>query len=258
MTIHEYGRENKKVIVMLHPSATMWDFFARVVPLLEKDYHLIIPAIPGYNDENPKEDFTSVEEITGDLAKWLLSHGIQTVDLLYGCSMGGALLIRMFADRKVAIRHAVCDGGITPYELPWIVTRLIAVRDFLGISMGKMMGEKALSVLGKAFSTDGYTEEDMKYIVRVLHHMSAKTIWRTFVSCDNYSMPEHIPPFDGTFQYWYGEKEKRNRKADIRYVQKTFPYAELVEHKGIGHASMASLYPQEMADAFRSLLQDAQ
>ena len=257
MNVHEYGKENKKVIVMLHPSAVRWDYFAYLVPLLENDYHLIIPAIPGYDEENPQDDFTSVEKISDDLAQWLLSHGIQTVDLLYGCSMGGAILIRMFAERKVDYRNVVCDGGIAPYELPWIITRLIAVRDFVGISAGKMIGEKMIGLLGKAFSTDGYTEEDMKYIVRVLRSMSSKTIWNTFLSCDNYSMPESIPAFDGVFQYWYGEKEKGNRKPDIHYVQKRLPYAEFIEMKGLGHASMASLHPQETAERFRALLEEA-
>ncbi len=254
MTIHEYGKENEKVIVMLHPAAVRWDFFARAVPLLKADFHVIIPAIPGYDEEKPEDDFTSVEEITNSLAQWLIAQGIHTVDLLYGCSMGGALLIRMFAERRVEIRNAVCDGGITPYELPWIVTRLIAVRDFIGLSVGKLMNAKTLTFLGKLFSLDAYSEEDVRYIADVLHHMSPKTIWRTFVSCDNYSMPERIPEFSGVFQYWYGEKEKKNRKADIRYVQKRFPYAEIIEMKGRGHASMASLYPREMAERFQALL----
>ncbi len=29
----------------------------------------------------------------------------------------------------------------------------------------------------------------MKYIVCVMRHMSYKTIWNTFLFCDNYSMP---------------------------------------------------------------------
>ncbi len=110
--------------------------------------------------------------------------------------------MRMFAERKVEFRNVVCDGGITPYELPWVVTRLIAVRDYLGLSAGKLLGERALGVLGKAFSTAGYTEDDMRCTSRALRHMSRRTIWRTFVSCDNYSMPASVPAFGGAFQYW--------------------------------------------------------
>ena len=52
MTIHEFGKDNDKVIVLLHPSVVMWDYFEYVIPLLEKKYHLIIPALPGYDPDN--------------------------------------------------------------------------------------------------------------------------------------------------------------------------------------------------------------
>ena len=151
-------------------------FFEYVIPLLKEDYHLIVPALPGYDEKNPDVDFTGIEEIADELAKWLIAHNINTIDLLYGCSMGGAVVLRMLAEQKIRIKNSICDGGITPYQLPWIVTRLIAVRDFLMISMGKIGG---LKLLEKAFSTDEYSKEDLQYIAKVLHFISYKTIWRT-------------------------------------------------------------------------------
>lgn len=132
MTIHEFGKDNDKVIVLLHPSVVMWDYFEYVIPLLEKKYHLIIPALPGYDPDN-KSDFTSVEEISAELEEWLNLNGLSNVTCLYGCSMGGSIVVRMLVGNKVNVQSAVIDGGITPYQLPWIVTRLIAVRDFLMI-----------------------------------------------------------------------------------------------------------------------------
>ena len=44
MRIIEYGRENPESIVLIHPSLVTWDYFELVVPLLEKQYHLLIPA----------------------------------------------------------------------------------------------------------------------------------------------------------------------------------------------------------------------
>lgn len=248
MTIHEYGIDKEAVIVLIHPSAVMWDYFDYVIPLLKEDYHLIIPALPGYDEENSNEDFTSVEEIADSLAKWLISHEIKTIDILYGCSMGGSIVLKMLADRQVSVKNAICDGGITPYQLPWLVTRFIAVKDFLMISMGKIGG---LRLLEKAFSTDEYSKEDLKYISRVLHFISYKTIWRTFDSCNNYAMPRHMPKYQGRFQYWYGEKEAKDRAWDIKYVKNHVPHAEFIKFKNIGHASMASLYPQEMVKRFK-------
>jgi len=76
MTIHEYGADKEKVIVLIHPSAVMWDYFEYIIPLLKENCRLIIPALPGYDEADPKQNFTSIEEIAGELAKWLAEHGI--------------------------------------------------------------------------------------------------------------------------------------------------------------------------------------
>ena len=45
MTIHEFGKENKETIILIHPSVVKWDYFENVIPLLEKNYHLLVPAL---------------------------------------------------------------------------------------------------------------------------------------------------------------------------------------------------------------------
>lgn len=251
MTIHEYGADQAKVILLVHPSVVMWDYYEYVIPLLKDSYHLLIPALPGYDEDHPNEDFTGVEAIADELAKWLTAHHIQTIDLLYGCSMGGSVVLKMLAEQRITVKNAVCDGGITPYQLPWLVTRLIAVKDFLMIAMGKFGG---LGLLEKAFSTDEYSKDDLQYIAKVLHFMSYRTIWRTFESCNNYSMPNPMPAYHGQLQYWYGDKECKERTSDIAYIQRNFPNAELIRLENMGHASMATLHPQSMVGRFEALL----
>lgn len=100
-----------------------------------------------------------MESIAGELAEWLVKNKITTIDVLYGCSMGGSIVLRMLADKKITINNAICDGGITPYQIPWLLTRFIAVKDFLLISMGKIGG---LGLLEKAFATDEYSKRRFK------------------------------------------------------------------------------------------------
>lgn len=251
MTFHEYGIQNDKLIVLIHPSAVMWDYFSYLIPLLETNFHLLIPALPGYDEECPDTDYTSVEDIAAQIAGCLAAKNTGRIDVLYGCSMGGSIVLRMLADHLIPIENAVIDGGITPYQLPRIVTRLIAVRDFLMISIGKIGG---LRLLEKIFSTDEYSAEDLKYMEKTLHFMSYRTIWRTFESCNNYQMPDPAPEFSCHMEYWYGDREQRDRKWDIQYVRKSFPKTRFIKMKNCGHASMASLHPREMAALFRKML----
>lgn len=117
MTIHEFGQVHDEVVVLVHPSVVMWDYFEYVIPLMQEHYHLIVPALPGYDTESGS-DFTSVEQIAEELAEWLITHDHREIACFYGCSMGGTVVTRFLADRKVKVRSAVIDGGITPYQLP--------------------------------------------------------------------------------------------------------------------------------------------
>ena len=240
MTVHEFGKENNEVIVLIHPSIVMWDYFEYVIPLLEEKYRVIVPALPGY-DPDVKSDFTSVEDIAAELAEWLTSHDIHEVACLYGCSMGGSIVARMLADNALEIKSAAIDGGITPYKLPWIVTRFIAVKDFLLIYTGKIGGAKLLE---KAFSTDELSEEDVQYAAKVLKMISAKTIWRTFESCNNYSMPKDIYTDCKHIEYWVADKEVKDRKADIARIKEFFPHTVFRKINDVGHGGLAPFNPE--------------
>jgi hypothetical protein len=83
MTFHEFGTENEKTVVLIHPSLVMWDYFEYVVPLMKDHFHLIIPALPGY-DKEQDGDFTSVERIASELEDWLIDHGHREISCIYG------------------------------------------------------------------------------------------------------------------------------------------------------------------------------
>ena len=168
--------------------------------------------------------------------------------------MGGSVVTRFLADRKVIVNSAVIDGGITPYQLPWIVTRLIAVKDFLLIYIGKAGG---LKLLQKAFSTDEYSEEDLQYIVKVLKHMSAKTIWRTFESCNNYAMPSPVTVDCEHIEYWYAKVEEKDRKGDIAYIKKNLPQTIFKVFEDIGHGGLAALKPELFAKELIRAMEEA-
>lgn len=131
MTIHEFGKENEQVVVLIHPSIVMWDYFEYVYPLMEK-----------------------------------------------------------------------------------------------------------------TFSTDELTDEDVQYAVKVLKMISAKTIWRTFESCNNYQMPEEINSNCKHIEYWAAEKEMKDRTADVAYIKRVFPHTIFRKVKNMGHGGLAPFNPQ--------------
>lgn len=261
MTIHEFGKENENTILLIHPSVVKWDYFEYVIPLLEKDYHLIIPALPGY-DFDDDDDFTSVEQIAADLIKWLADNKIKHLHAVYGCSMGGSIALLTAlqaasletsqAQLLIEIDHCIMDGGITPYRLPWLLTRFIALKDYLMMMLGRAGG---VGLLEKAFSTDEYSKEDLEYVAEVLRHCSSKTIWRTFDSCNNYKVPKPLPSVKTKIHYWYAENEEKARKQDIRYMKDYFPATTFDRYPNLGHAGLVLRKPDLFAEKIKNLKQ---
>jgi len=249
MTIHEFGKGNREAVLLIHPSLVRWDYFERVIPLLEGDYHLLVPALPGYDLDAPG-DFTSVEEIAGELNEYVLRSGIEAVRAVYGCSMGGSVALLTALGQTVPIRHCVMVGGITPYRLPWILTRFIALRDYLMMMLGRAGG---VGLLEKAFATDEYSEEDLAYAADVLKRASRKTLWRTFDSCNNYRVPETLPGMKTRIHYWTAAGEEKERREDIRYMKDVFPETEFTVIPDLGHGGLALLKPELFADMIRGL-----
>ncbi|MCR5004636.1 MAG: alpha/beta hydrolase [Clostridiales bacterium] len=249
MRIYEYGKENPECILLIHPSLVTWDYFEKVVPLLEKQYHLLIPAIPGY-DLKDDSQFFSVELTASQLAEDLRQKGIREVKAIYGCSMGGSIVLRMAADGKLKAQNYIMDGGITPYQLPWIWTRFIALRDFGMMALGKLGGEK---VIVKAFSSTKYSAEDIKYVAHIFRHCTYKTLWNTFDSCNNFQMPKKTMRFTGKVYYWCAEKERKARDWDLKYMRKFVPDTVFKGFAGMDHGDMALFYPDRMAQELLDL-----
>lgn len=251
MNIHEFGQENRKCVLFLHASCTSWDFYEESIRKLSEQYHVIVPAMPGH-DLTTDEDYTSVEEIASELEQWLQERGLSRVYGLYGLSMGGSVVLRLLANNRIQFDKAVIDAGITPYQLPWIVTRFIALRDFLMVEMGK----HSRKLLEMVYPPEKYGAEGLDYMQQVMKHMSAKTIWRVFDSCNNYAMPRTVPAVRTEIQYWYGSLEKKARAWDIDYIKKNFPGTRLVEIPDLDHAEYALLHPMKLVEQMLAFLED--
>ena len=239
MNIHEFGKENAETILLIHPSVVKWDYFESVIPLLQKKYHLLVPALPGYDFENDS-DFTGVEQIASELNHWLKAEGYTELHAVYGCSMGGSIALLVALGQQIKIKHCIMDGGITPYQLPWIVTRFIALKDYLMMMIGRAGG---VTLLEKAFATDDYSKEDLQYVADVLRHCSRKTLWRTFDSCNNYKVPEPVSKIETWIHYWYAKGEEKERKQDINYMKSRFPQTEFEILPELGHGGLVLLRP---------------
>ena len=60
MEVQEFGKQNSRKIMLLPGSMMSWRQFEAVIPLLEKQYHVIAVSTDGYDDTG-KTTFTTAE-----------------------------------------------------------------------------------------------------------------------------------------------------------------------------------------------------
>ena len=247
--LHHLSPEKDQIIVMIHGLGTCWQMMLKGASVLAKDYHVVLVSVPGFDLESD-EDFTSVEDIAKRIEDALLAEGCSRCECLYGLSMGGGIAVRMLADNRVYFRKACIDAGIAPYEYPRIITRMILLMDVFGTKLAK----HSRKLLESVMKPEDYGQDTIDDMYRVLNHMSDRTYWRAYDSTDNYSMPDVFPEIDTRIEYWYGEKEKKDRKPDIEYVRKHIPGVVFREFPGMNHGQFGT-QTEAFVKEFREMLQ---
>ena len=105
MEVQEFGKQNSRKIMLLPGNMMSWRQFEAVIPLLEKQYHVIAVSTDGYDDTG-KTTFTTAEAMAEKLEQYIKEEQDGAIDLVLGESMGGATAGMLFHRQKVkAIPH---------------------------------------------------------------------------------------------------------------------------------------------------------
>lgn len=242
------GDKNNPVLLFYHGACSHWSWYREALDELAKKYFVIVPVIDGYDDKT-ESDFISVEHVAKETTDYLLDCGYKKIHAIYGFSLGGAITIRILAENRIDIDKAVIDAGITPYQLPWIITRIILLRDYFGIKLLRSNVKFIKMLFNPEQWSKNNEDEDYQKVLRFMRSLSNKTIKNSFDSANNYSMPDCIPKMKTQIQYWYGSKEKKARAFNIKYVKKTFKNVVFKEIEGMNHGEFIMMHPKECTAA---------
>ena len=145
MTFYEYGVQNEKTVVLIHPSVVYSDFFEYVVPLLQDDFHVIVPAMPGYDKTKPQSNYTSVEQIAAGIEQWLLERAEKNGFLLREDEFD-VVHTQWYSFQKgkgrAMLFSATYEGALTVLNKDLFVNALTA-----GIGRGKAYGMGLMTVV---------------------------------------------------------------------------------------------------------------
>ena len=259
MRILEHGQRQERTLLFFPCTAEpIWAFEATVA-LLAQSWHVFQVVFDGHQPEYPG-DFTSVEQTVDEVTEYLKSHGVDRLDAAYGCSLGGACLTRFLALGDVPVGRAIIDGGITPYQFPYLLRRLHLALDVLSFKIVA----NSRKILEAAFPPERFTlpghdpVKEYDAMERYLKTYSPRTIRNVFWSGNNYALPG-TPAGSGTkLTYWYGEEEEKNRRSNIRFIRRYFPQIQFHAFPRMAHAELVIVHPEEFCRyAEEFLMQEA-
>ena len=246
MQILEHGQEHERTLLFFPCTAEPVWVFEQTVALLSQTWHVFQVIYDGHQPEYPG-DFVSVEQTVEEVTAYLKGHSVARLDAAYGCSLGGACLTRLLALGEIPVGRAIIDGGITPYQFPYPVRKLVLARDILFFKIAA----NSRKVLEAAFPPERFTlpghdpVKEYDAMESYLKTYSDRTIRNVFWSGNNYALPEK-PAVRGTpLAYWYGEDEKRDRRGNIRFIERYFPQIQLREFQKMAHAELVIIHPED-------------
>lgn len=246
MQILEHGQDHERTLLFFPCTAEPVWAFADTIAQLSQSWHVFQVVYDGHQPEYPG-DFTSVEQTVDEVTEYLKSRSVSRLDAAYGCSMGGACLTRLLALGLFPIDRAIIDGGITPYQLPWLVRRLLLARDVLSFKMAA----NNRKILEAAFPPERFTptghdpKKEYDDMAEYLKTFSDRTIRNVFWSANNYTLPQMPAKISTKITYWYGDDEKKDRRRDIQFIKHYFPQTRIHGIPKMAHAELVMVHPEE-------------
>lgn len=224
MRFHEFGADRPEILLVLQPKLVTWDVLLPDIRLLAERYHVVVPVLPGH-DFQDGGDFTSVERTAKELEDWFIAHGYLDILGALGIDIGGSIVVRLLADSRIRIMHAIIDEGVLPHQGPSFLPKHEAAADYLHFEAAKLSVPKGHGRLAEHISS----EEERGIICGTLKCISKRSVWNLSSSCHSYALPKGPIGGGSAVEYWYAEGSTRRRRQDIRSLEQAIPTAKVVK-----------------------------
>ena len=245
MEVREFGTENSRIIVLVPGNMMSWRQFEHVIPLLEKDYHVVAVSTDGY-DGSGKTTFTTSAASAEKLETYIRDKLNGHIDLIFGESFGSATAGTLFHRQRVQADSLILSGpqymnlgifnGFVANVIPRNQYRLYS----------KIRDRKKLPWLLKL-----YTRSDDESLIAQFSAAPKNITLQTLQNCAKEALElykdidAYAPDPNAKVAVWYGAKEPNMKKA-VRKLYRAFPALEVHPFEGLGHGEIIA-HPELMA-----------
>ena len=238
MEAYEFGKENEKKIVLIPGNMMSYRQFEKLIPLLEKKYHVIAISTDGYDDKGTI--FTTAKASADKLAEYIAEHLGGEIELVFGESFGSATAGMLFHEQKVKARSLIMNGpqymniGVFSKILSYIIPR----NQYRLISRIKSMDKLPLLLRLYTRGNDDKLKEQFQYAAKDISLATLQNCMSEALDLYN-EIDRYEPDPDAKVSVWFGEKEP-NMKKSITKLKRAYPNAQIHGFRGLGHGEIIS------------------
>lgn len=247
MKIVEYGKEHRKVVILLHGGGLSWWNYREAAELLQDRYRVLIPILDGHAGSDA--NFASIEQNAQRLISYIDESFGGTVDLVAGVSLGGQILAEMLAQRSDIASYALIESAsvismklthalIKPMmDMSWW---LIKRRWFARLQF------RYLRLKAELFD-DYYRDSSAITKQNMLSFLQANTAYVAKEPLKHSLAKAHI---------YVGGKEPRQMLCSARKLHQLLPGSKLSVLKGCHHGEFSINHPQEYTETIIRILEN--
>ncbi|MEM9055381.1 MAG: alpha/beta hydrolase [Pseudomonadota bacterium] len=237
--------KTRPVLVFLHGAGVDHELWAPQVEAFSKDYHLIVPDLPGHGTV-PVVD--SVEEMAEHVRTQIHRSGLQEYSVI-GLSMGGMVALEMAQRWPDEVTHLAMIESVPN------VTQNPFLRALIGVIVGllRIISPKLLASM-PARSMGAETAEAGAYVKRAIRQMQAENVYRVMKAALAYDGRAGMAKLDLPTLIMVGEKNKATHKR-AKAMAEEITNSRFVMIPKAGHIANrdgASFVNSELAKLFES------
>ena len=243
MIFHEYGGNNKPLVVLIHGVFQPWQTLLPIAKNFENEYRVIIPALNGHTSEETSH-FISIEKEAEEIEKYINSNYGNGVFALFGLSMGGAIAYEILKNKKLIIKNAILDGA--PLVSSGKFVSRIMENNYVQIAeKSKARNKKTLNNFSRNFLPEKYLQDYLSFI----DNTDEQSIRNMVMSVGKGRFDATLRLSNTKLLYLHGTKANEAlAKKSSKLIAKHYPDATVVCFKGDGHIECAIYEPDDWAN----------
>lgn len=226
----EQGNANGPAVILLHGYSDSWVSYTRVLPLLDKKYHVYVPDLRGHGESDRPASGYTLPDFAGDIVAFMEVKGIKKATIV-GHSMGSFVAQHVATMAPERVERLVLVGSAPAVSNGEVSQLQIEVNALTDPVPPKFVTEFQKSVITRPVPDefmDRVIQESLKLPARVWRDaMAGMLAQNSSVTLVKIKAP--------TLIIWGDQETVFPKRSDQEVLRKAIPKAELKVYEGTGH-----------------------